>query len=493
MVLFGKRLAEAKIWLKPNMETLQRTANRGSVSTGYDIDNSCKFEADNSEKLSRSQTTGTNRKKFTVSFWVKRTELSALQVLAIAEASGNDISFLNFEADDVLRFRDTGGASDQCILETNRVFRDTSAWYHIVLRVDTTDGTADDRNRIYVNGVQETSFSARTNFTQNDDSFWGAGSSNLTWGNALGEANYYSGYVAEAVYVDGQSLAPTSFGEVDEDSGIWKPIDVSGLTFGNNGYYLDFKDSSNMGNDASGGTDFTETNIAAADQATDTPTNNFCTFNALIPGAGIISEGATKFTNSTGNGWKSAVASMGAGTSGKWYAEFKFSTTASDNVLGQCPIDDPDLNRGEAGFAYYGSDTSLDESTGVYSNDGNRYIGGGAASYGVSYGTSDIMAIAIDMDNGKFYVAKNNTWMNSGNPTSGATGTGALDVRGATKPQSLGSSQYTANASMLCNFGGYTTISISSAASDENGYGTFEYAPPSGYYALCTKNLAEYG
>jgi hypothetical protein len=154
------------------METLQRTANRGSISTGYDIDNSLKFEADNSEKLSRSQTTGTNRKKFTVSFWVKRSELGALQVLASAEVSGNDLSFLDFETDDVLRFRDTASASDQCILETNRVFRDTSAWYHIVLRVDTTDGTADDRNRIYVNGVQETSFSARTNFDLNDDTFW---------------------------------------------------------------------------------------------------------------------------------------------------------------------------------------------------------------------------------------------------------------------------------------------------------------------------------
>ena len=222
------------------METLQRTANRGSVSTGYDIDNSLKFEADNSEKLSRSQTTGTNRKKFTVSFWVKRTEIGAFQVLAIAEGSGNDISFLDFESDDFLRFRDTASASNQCILETNRVFRDSSAWYYIVLRVDTTLSTADDRARIYVNGVQETSFSTRTNFDQNDDTFWGYNGGSLTWGNALGEANYYSGYTAEAVYVDGQSLAPTSFGEVDDDTGIWIPKDVSSLTFGNNGYYLDF-------------------------------------------------------------------------------------------------------------------------------------------------------------------------------------------------------------------------------------------------------------
>jgi hypothetical protein len=129
--------------------------------------------------------------------------------------------------------------------------------------------------------VQETSFSARTNFDLNDDTFWGYNGGNLTWGNALGEANYYSGYTAEAVYVDGLSLAPTSFGEFDEDTGIWKPINVSGLTFGNNGYYLDFEDSSNLGNDASGGTDFTLNNITSADQATDTPTNNFAVLNTI--------------------------------------------------------------------------------------------------------------------------------------------------------------------------------------------------------------------
>jgi hypothetical protein len=467
------------------METLQRTANRGSISTGYDIDNSLKLEADNSEKLSRSQTTGTNRKKFTVSFWVKRSELGALQVLASAEVSGNDISFLDFESDDFLRFRDTASASDQCILQTNRVFRDTSAWYHIVLRVDTTDGTADDRNRIYVNGVQETSFSARTNFDLNDDTFWGYNGGNLTWGNALGEANYYSGYTAEAVYVDGLSLAPTSFGEFDEDTGIWKPIDVSSLTFGNNGYYLDFEDSSNLGNDASGGTDFTLNNITSADQATDTPTNNFATTNP-IPRyftETFTTEGATVVTKNA-NGWIAPQSTI-CPASGKWYMEFKFNAVDS-RIVGAAPI----------GGTLWDSATHYGGTVGSnsvgYADTGYLYVNdsGVNPTYGPAYDNSNIIAVALDMNNGYIYWAKDNTWINTADPVAGS---GGYALPAGLVEHSIGASVYQQAKQSFANFGGYTTISISSAASDANGYGTFEYAPPSGYYALCTKNLAEFG
>jgi hypothetical protein len=458
------------------MEVLQRTANRGSISTGYDIDNSLKFEADNSEKLSRSQTTGTNRKKFTVSFWVKRSELGALQVLASAEVSGNDLSFLDFETDDVLRFRDTASASDQCILETNRVFRDTSAWYHIVLRVDTTDGTADDRNRIYVNGVQETSFSARTNFDLNDDTFWGYNGGNLTWGNALGEANYYSGYTAEAVYVDGLSLAPTSFGEFDEDTGIWKPINVSGLTFGNNGYYLDFEDSSNLGNDASGGTDFTLNNITSADQATDTPTNNFATLNPLwvwTYGMGI-SDGATKVAN-TVIAWGGAKGSIGV-TNGKWYWEHS-SFSGNDTFFG---IQNSSGTAAQAYEQAYTVGLFANATSDIYFYDPS----GRTESFSFTFATSDVWGIALDLDGNTISFYRNGSIVNSAVALDGIVGNGELFPF---------VSHYGSGLNSRINLGGYTGSTISSAASDENGYGTFEYAPPSGYYALCTKNLAEYG
>jgi hypothetical protein len=469
------------------METLQRTANRGSISTGYDIDNSLKFEADNSEKLSRSQTTGTNRKKFTVSFWVKRTELSALQVLASAEVSGNDLSFLNFETDNVLRFRDTASASDQCILETNRVFRDTSAWYHIVLRVDTTDATADDRNRIYVNGVQETSFSARTNFDLNDDTFWGYNGGNLTWGNALGEANYYSGYTAEAVYVDGLSLAPTSFGEFDEDTGIWKPINVSGLTFGNNGYYLDFEDSSNLGNDASGGTDFTLNNITSADQATDTPTNNFAVLNTISATSTVLdaTEGATFLSNNDGSiSWQTISATIGV-TSGKWYWENQKNSNTGNFFSGIAASDDPALQTANLlGATSEGSSIAFQYS--------NNSIANGSGSFTMVSG--EIMMFALDMDNGALYFGKQGTWQNSSDPTSGASKTGASTLWSSFDDKIvLPALQAFQNNQIFTNFGGYSSYAISTPASDANGYGTFEYAPPTGYYALCTKNLAEYG
>jgi hypothetical protein len=476
------------------METLQRTANRGSISTGYDIDNSLKLESDNSERLYKTPGGAGNRRTFTISFWTKRTEINGVKQYPF-EAGNSDSDTDRF----TLRFGigDTFDIQSQSTwLSTNRVFRDTSAWYHFVIKVDTTDGTAANRIKLYVNGVEETSFATdnRASLNQNNDfpvnntEIHNIGSSPVEGG------LYYNGYIAEWVQIDGTASAPTAFGEVDEDSGIWKPIDVSGLTFGTNGFYLDFEASGDLGNDANGGTDFTLSNITSADQATDTPTNNFCTINPLIPYNGSVTEGATKFLHTAGgDGWESFVATMGAGTSGKWYAEFKFVDTDFTNMIGICPIDDPDLNRGGASFAYYGSDTSLDESVGYYSSDGNRYIGGGPSSYGNSYARTNIMSIAVDMDNGKLYFAKDGVWQNSGDPTSGATGTGALDVRGATKPQSLGASNYYSGEDILANYGGYTTISISTPATDANGYGTFEYAPPTGYYALCTKNLAEFG
>jgi len=471
------------------METLQRTANRGSISTGgYDIDNSLKMEADNSESMTRTPSSSGNRKTWTLSFWFKRTELGAAVRLFEAWDGSTGTSALFTDADLFILDLTAGGN----YFTSSAVFRDTSAWYHFVIRVDTTQGTASERARVYVNG-SELAGSWNSNIGQNTDLTW-----NQNVVHYLGvfhlSGNFANGYYAEVINVDGTSLAPTEFGEFDADSGIWKPKAYTG-SYGTNGFYLDFESSGSLGADSSGnGHTWTLNNITSADQATDTPTNNFCTINPLIPYNGSVSEGATKFIHTSGgNGWESFVATMGAGTSGKWYAEFKFVDSDNDNMIGICPIDDPDLNRGGASFAFYGCDSSLDESVGYYASDGFRYIGGGPASYGNSYNRTNIMSIAVDMDNGKLYFAKDGVWQNSGDPTSGATGTGALDVRGATKPQSLGASNYYSGEDILANYGGFTTISISTPETDENGYGTFEYAPPTGYYALCTKNLAEYG
>jgi hypothetical protein len=483
------------------MEVLQRTANRGSIATGaasYDIDNSLKFESDNAEYLYYTSSTQTDYQRMAFSVWLKRTELSTSQRIAEFGNGTSNTSNLRIGFDTSDRLFCYGNSI--IFRQTNQVFRDTSAWYHLFFQFDTTQSTSNDRIKIWVNG----SMIAHTDFGVIDNPSSGAA---MGFNNGLqqsigaqredGPTGYFNGYMAQVYGSGGTPPSVTDFGEFDEDTGIWKPIDISELTPPDTqGFNLDFSDASNLGNDISSrNNNFTLQNITSADQATDTPTNNFCTINPLIPYYGSVSEGATKFLHTpSGDGWESFVATMGAGTSGKWYAEFKFVASGSvDNVIGICPIDDPDLNRGADHFALYGSNTSLDESVGYYAANGYRYIGGGGAAYGNTWAVTNIMSIAVDMDNGKLYFAKDGVWQNSGDPTSGATGTGALDVRGATKPQSLGASNYTSGQDILANYGGYTTISISTPETDENGYGTFEYAPPSGYYALCTKNLAEYG
>ena len=481
------------------MEVLQRTANRGSISTGFDIDNSLKIEEDNAEHMTRTYSEAGVKTKGTISFWHKRSEIQSgiKRPVDCADGSSSNSSGIFIDAH---RLCFDFGGSGRHSLRANALMRDSSAWYHLMATWDTSQGTDSNRTKIYINGEQVTDLHEATYPSQNANvQFFtntGGGSQvNKLFCQATNTSNHPSGYFAEFNYVNNAQLTPSDFGEYDEDSGIWKPKKYTG-SYGDTGFYLNFADAADLGDDESiNGNDWTEVNISAADQATDTPTNNFCTINPLIPYYGSVSEGATKWLHTSGgSGWESFVATMGAGTSGKWYAEFKVVTSGSaDNLIGICPIDDPDLNRGADHFPYYGSDTSLDESVGYYAANGQRYIGGGGAAYGNTWASTNIMSIAVDMDNGKLYFAKDGVWQNSGDPTSGATGTGALDVRGATKPQSLGAGNYTSGENILANYGGYTTITISSAASDANGYGTFEYAPPSGYYALCTKNLAEYG
>jgi hypothetical protein len=465
------------------MEVLQRTANRGSISTGYDIDNSLKLESDNSERLYKTPGGAGNRRTFTISFWTKRTEINGVKQY-LFEAGNSDSDTDRF----TLRFG-IGDAFDiqsqSTWLSTNRVFRDTSAWYHFVIKVDTTDGTAANRIKLYVNGVEETSFATdnRASLNQNNDfpvnntEIHNIGSSPVEGG------LYYNGYIAEWVQIDGTASAPTAFGEVDEDSGIWKPIDVSGLTFGTNGFYLDFEASGDLGNDANGGTDFTLSNITSADQATDTPTNNFATNNPLLPLSTItISEGATKITK-TATDWQSSLSNIGV-TSGKWY--FEIRQDATDGTCFYGVVDEDQMRNLEE--TYPGA-TSL--SVGYYGNDGKAYINSVAIATYTTWAHIQTMGCALDLDNGEIYFALANTWQGSSDPTDG-TNAITLPTGGSGTWFFAATSRFSGQY-INCNFGGYTAQTPDSAASDENGYGTFEYAPPSGYYALCTKNLAEFG
>jgi len=445
--------------------------------TGYDVDNSCRFNAPDDAYMHKTPSSSGSRRIGTFSIWIKPA-LNTPEGQYLFSGSPNTTTTtsigLSIDGDDI-RFNGWTSNVQHMLLVTDKKFRDPSAWYHIVVAWDTTQGTASNRVKIYVNGVQETSFSTEIYPNQNRDLNIN-NASNKTIIGARPDENYAfgDGYYSEVVMIDGTALAPTSFGEFDEDSGIWKPIDVSGLTFGTNGFYLDFEDSSNLGNDANGGTDFTEVNLAATDQSTDTCTNNFATLNPLFVGDTNITyaEGNLK-TTATSEGQKNAVSTI-AVSSGKWYCEMV--SRNGTNYPGFGIMDSQSVL--QTSILYLGS--SVDSY--CMFQDGAYYTNGSAVSTGTTWGVGSIMGVAIDLDSGtktiKFY--------KNGSQTHSAT------IATPANAYVFAVSHNTNGTITEINFGS-PPFAISSGNTDGNGYGNFEYAVPSGYFALNTKNLAEYG
>ena len=446
-----------------------------SISAGgYEVDNSLRFNRGSSDYLSRTQTSG-NRKTFTISFWLKRSGISESTQLIGTDPDGSvasNFNILDIKSTDELDF--SGNVSGTTFrLITNRKFRDVSAWYHIVFSVDTTQSTASNRMKIYVNGVQETSFSTETYPSQNLDTRFNLNTYLLTVGGRSGA--YLNGYMAEVVLVDGQALDPTSFGEFDEDTGIWKPISVSGLTFGTNGFYLDFENSGSLGADVSGnGNNFTVNNLTSIDQTTDTCTNNYDTANPLIANSNITyAEGNLKTSHTYASQWRWTASTIGVDT-GKWYAEFKVSAVGSETAIGIMPEDAINGNQ-NSGNDFVGKFTD----SVAYLYNGQIYKSNSIDNTTSTYTTNDIVGVALDLDSNSIQFYKNGSSVGS-----------AVSLT-ANKNYFFGCAGYN-TAIILWNFGN-PPFTISSGNSDGNGYGNFEYSVPSGYYALNTKNLSEYG
>ena len=467
-----------------------------SAAGGYNVDNSVRINRPSSDSMSGvTNGTSTNQNKYTVSFWTKRGRLSNGSTLNIMEgytgSSDTGTGSIFWRTSEALVI---GGYNTNWRI-TNRLFRDVSAWYHIVFSVDTTQATADDRIKVYVNGVEETSFSTKNNPSQNSSTGLNNNSAalNLFRRVLFGvNDNHGDGYFSEFCFIDGSALDPTSFGEFDEDSGIWKPISVSGLTFGTNGFYLQFEDSSALGDDTSGNSnDFTLNNITSVDQSTDTCTNNSATMNPLdnYYTAATISEGNLKIVTQNGGGYAPRTSTF-ALSQGKWYAEVKYvSRSSGDNfsLIGIKSTQTTNTN-------YLGQNTN---DYGYYSDDGDYYQAGSSNSYGASYDQGDIIGIYLDLDNNKLYFAKNGTIQNSG------TGISITDPASTDHGHYFISAGDYGNSVQITyewNFGS-PTFSISSGNTDANGYGNFEYDPSSGtfdgaskdFYAINSKNLAEYG
>ena len=463
-----------------------------SLTGGYEIANSLRFNDGSSDYLNRTfSSSPTNRRIFTFSTWVKRGELSDYQTLIGADVGSGLRDTIRFNNNDVIHifFNEVASAS----LITTQVFRDVSAWYHIVMAVDTTQATASNRIKLYVNGEQVTSFSTASYPSQNYDPSMNYGVVHNIGKDFL-YTEYFDGYMSETYFIDGQALLPTDFGEFDQDTGIWKPIKYTG-TYGNNGFYLDFENSGSLGADQSGnGNNFTVNNLTSIDQVTDTPTNNFSTMSPLIPqytdGSGVTySQGNLNINYGGTYGYSFGGFQV---SQGKWYWEGKvISISGSYNGTGFGFQDMENL--------YNPSSPYPSNNIYVYGNNGDtRDPTSGASTYGNSYTTNDIIGIAMDLDNGYGYFSKNGVWQNSGVPTSGASGTGSafpLNPSASGQffaPYCADDSSGTSSVQFAMNFGN-PTFTIASGNSDANGYGNFEYSVPSGYYSLCTKNLAEFG
>jgi hypothetical protein len=435
-------------------------------------------------RLTRAAATPTSTLKATMSFWIKRSALGSAQLLIDWYTDSSNYTRIAFNDQDVLIFLSKHGDSVYGQLTTNRKLRDTNAWYNIIVAVDTTQATDSNRMKMYINGVQETSFSTATYPGQNTTNFKFGAAKTVGANGAAGE--YFDGSMSHINYVDGSQELPTVFGSTDATSGIWKAKSSASVTYGTNGFFLKMENSGAMGTDSSGNSN-TFTVSGTLTQNVDTPDNNFATFNPLFDAYSSsisFNNGNLRLDQDT-SGWGTAVSSLAVNT-GKWYAEFKATSTTSNGMLVGI-VEDGYANNlhyvgvaGTIGYHYNGE---------IYNRDNNT-------SFGNSYAQGDIIGVAMDLTNGYVYFSKNGTFQNSGVPTSGATGTGGISIGGTTGSNyffglSINASGYHGEA----NFGqGYFgTTAVTSANADGNGVGKMEYAVPSGYYTLNTKNIKEFG
>ena len=436
--------------------------------------------------LERTFGSAGNRKTFTISTWLKRNQLGGGQSIFHGEISGST----NGEQDDFYFGSDFlvfGGWISNYITSTAK-FRDTSAWYHIVLAVDTTQATSSNRIKLYVNGVEQARSEGTGYPAQNfDTAFIKAGTFRIA-GNS-GASGYGNYTLSHFHFIDGTAYDATAFGETDATTGEWKGKTSPSVTYGTNGFFI-LKDGNGITDQSGEGNDFTLGGGTLTDLK-DNPDNNFATWNSLNQQSSIsYTNGNNTFVNSSSAN-RMAFSNFGV-SQGKYYAELKVGVVSNYMRLGIADI------------SYYipvtnAYSTNLPNSI-SYANDNPIYIGSSSQGNFDSFTTNDIISIAMDMDNGFAYLGKNGTWLNSGNPTSGATGTGGFAIPNYTTKTYcfLGSSfdggtDNTVSANFGNGYFGTTAITTNSG----NGYAgaegssKFNYTVPTGYSALSTKGLNE--
>ena len=465
----------------------------GTTSTsGYEVANSLRFKTGSSKSLSINAGTSASTRTFTYSFWTKRALDPADQEDYLGAGGSGDQNHIQIRDNHVrVRHYASGHTFD---IETAGELRDASAWYHIVVGIDTTQGTDTNRLKIYVNGVQQTSFTTSSYPGQNFDfDFLQNGTTTYIGRRGHSDAYELDCYIAEVVFIDGTQLDATSFGEFDSGSGIWIPKDVSGLTFGNAGFHLDFENAGSLGADVSGnGNNFTVNNMTSVDQSIDTCTNNYATLNPLTTNNSSYGFGSGNLDATSSTSWLGSVGTIGL-AAGKWYWEVKFISGSFGIGIGKAGTSATETkNLSSANNGYISKYADGYEYFKNFSNI-NRLNNNSSGTYGSEPSANDIMMVAFDADNGTIWVGKQGTWFASATQTEIENGTTTNSMYSSiTMDDFFLPSASIENGQISFNFGA-PIYSISSSNSDGNGHGNFEYAVPSGYYAINSKNLAEFG
>lgn len=432
----------------------------------YNIQRSLRFRSSASAYLNRTPASASNRTTWTYSTWVKRGALGSVQTLLMAGASGTDYTQIYFNSTDTLVLDNKASNVNAGRKHTSAVYRDPSAWYHAVVAFDTSNATANDRIILYVNGSRITSYLVDENPSSSQVGQVNNNAVHNISKNSTASVQYIDGYLTEVNFIDGQALTPSSFGETDALTGVWKPKKYAG-TYGTNGFYLPFTDvattsgsNAGLGKDFSGNGNYWNTNNISVtagttyDSMTDVPTmsalgSNYCVMNPLRPssyGAATLSDGNLKVSQSAG-AYVSSTSTMPM-SSGKWYWEVTCTSIGFVTSIGIAST----ISANGAGAS----------GTWCYHYDGTKYVNGSNSAYGASYTSGDVLGFAYDASAGSLTCYKNGT--SQGVLASGLTIT-----------------DYYAFATL------YGTWNISY----NFGQRPFAYTPPTGFVALNTFNLPE--
>ena len=468
-----------------------------STTSAYTIDQSIRFNSADSAYLYRTPSSASDRRTFTISFWFKSTVSGVFQTLigAYDNSSASDSTYFGIWQGS------TGnmgfGTWNSNPISTTRKIRDPSAWFHCVYVIDTTNPVGSERCRLYINGIRETAIS------YNDPGLNHQFGWNLNQQHSIGRINYTSGsgpyytngYLAEIHNIDGYAYDPSYFGEFN-NSGIWIPKEYTG-SYGTNGFKIDGRDSSDLGDDESGnGNDFTASGLAAHDQVLDSPTNNFAVFNSVMTEDSDFefTEGNLKLDMNTNKSWYVGAGASMSMSSGKWYWESYWNSGDSYTIWGILDTEQLHTLAGSGSSSIYALNFNGIQPNSSGTNDQYRQgQGGSAIATGQAGAPGGIWQFALDMDNKKMWLGYNGTYIGSGDPGGGTNETWSSTYIASSSYTPINQGyQISAHSILTYNFGQDSTFAGATTAggnSDGNGIGNFKYSVPSGFKALCTKNL----